>query len=186
MPAARAKWRDELNDYFADADVVIIADNDPQKRHPKTGEPMFHDDGRPILPGQDHAQAVAKALTGIAHRVRVLDLARHWPDMPLKGDVADWFAKGGGTPEALHALVERTPDWSPTQPAEPPAPMLLVMLDVRRWAGVEPRGESALLCPGSSQQNNVSLWLPVRAASEKPCSCSNSASPPCSAATGSA
>jgi hypothetical protein len=57
------KWRAELTKIFAGADVVIIPDNDPQTKHPKTGEPMFHPDGRPVLPGQDHAQAVAAALS---------------------------------------------------------------------------------------------------------------------------
>ena len=53
------KWRDELNEFFRGADVVIIPDRDPQKVHPKTREPMCQPDGRPILPGQDHAQMVA-------------------------------------------------------------------------------------------------------------------------------
>ena len=39
------KWRDELSESFRGADVVIIPDRDPQKRHPKTGELMFHPDG---------------------------------------------------------------------------------------------------------------------------------------------
>ena len=32
------KWRNELNEYFRGADVVILPDYDPQKTHPKTGE----------------------------------------------------------------------------------------------------------------------------------------------------
>jgi AAA domain len=106
------KWRDALDQHFAGADVVIIADNDPQKKHPKTKEPMFHDDGRPILPGQDHAQDVARHLSGVAARVRVLDLGKAWPACPPKGDISDWIA-AGGTIEQLFALVERLPDWSP-------------------------------------------------------------------------
>ena len=105
------KWRGELSEFFRGADVVILPDRDPQKRHPKTDEPMFHPDGRPILPGQDHAQAVAKALDGIAGRIRVLELWKSWPEMPLKGDVYDWVTHGG-TPEALYALVENVPDWT--------------------------------------------------------------------------
>ena len=50
------KWSAELNPIFAGADVVIIQDNDPQTVHPKTGALMWHSDGRPKLPGQDHAQ----------------------------------------------------------------------------------------------------------------------------------
>lgn len=106
------KWRDELNEYFRGADVVIIPDRDPQKKHPKTGELMFHPDGRPILPGQDHAQMVAKALSDIATRVRMLELWKVWPEMPAKGDVSDWIAQGG-TAEALYALIDNLPPWLP-------------------------------------------------------------------------
>jgi hypothetical protein len=106
------KWRDALSKFFHGADVVIIPDRDPQKRHQKTGELMFHPDGRPMLPGQDHGQAVAAALHGIAARVRVLELWKSWPDMPPKGDVSDWI-ESGGTAEQLYALIEKLPNWSP-------------------------------------------------------------------------
>jgi putative DNA primase/helicase len=115
------KWRSELTEFFAGADVVIIPDNDPQKTHPKTHAPMFHPDGRPVLPGQDHAEAVAHALSAVA-RVRLLDLAAVWPAMPAKGDVCNWLDSGGGTAEALYELAERLPAWSADDAAEPPAP----------------------------------------------------------------
>lgn len=105
------KWREELNQFFRGVDVVIIPDLDPQKRHPKTGEPMFHPDGRPILPGQDHAQAIAASLHDTAARVRVLELWQSWSDMPSKGDISDWIANGG-TAEQLYLLIEKLPDWS--------------------------------------------------------------------------
>jgi hypothetical protein len=104
-------WESELNEYFRDADVVVIPDNDPQAKSPKTGELRFHADGRPVLPGQDHAQDVCRNLTGIARRVRLLDLAQHWPEMPPKGDVSDWLARGGGTIERLWEIVEQLRDW---------------------------------------------------------------------------
>jgi len=57
------KWRAELNEYFRGADVIIVQDNDPQARNPDPpkgdGQLRWHPDGRPVLPGQDHAQAVA-------------------------------------------------------------------------------------------------------------------------------
>jgi hypothetical protein len=81
---------------------------------------MFHDDGRPMLPGQDHARDVARHLNGIATRVRVLDLGKVWPACPPKGDISDWIA-AGGTAEALYALIEPLPVWSPEAPVEPPA-----------------------------------------------------------------
>ena len=134
------KWHPSLTPFFEGADVVIIPDHDPQKRHPKTGEPMVHDDGRPVLPGQDHARDVAQALVGVAERVRVLDLAQHWPAMPLKGDVSDWLHSGGGNADALYALIERLPTWSPEQPLDaPPTDPLLDLVNVRAWQGKSPK-----------------------------------------------
>jgi len=126
------KWREELSGFFHGADVVVIPDRDPQKHHPKTGELMFHPDGRPILPGQDHAQTVAKALHGVAARVRVLELWKSWPEMPLKGDVSDWI-KHGGTPEQLYALIDQLPEWSPDAEAESPVASPLVWIVTATW-----------------------------------------------------
>jgi RecA-family ATPase len=111
------KWRPDLTEFFRGADVVIIPDFDPPKRHPKTNEVMLHPDGRPVLPGQDHAQDVALALNGVAQHVRVLELWRHWKQMPRKGDVSDWFQAGYGINE-LYTLVEQTPEWIPGQETE--------------------------------------------------------------------
>jgi hypothetical protein len=105
------KWKPKHSEHFENADVVIIPDHDPQKRNRQTGGPMFHPDGRPIFPGQDHAEAVAFALGTIAKRVRVLDLATAWPAMPQKGDISDWLDSGRSA-ETLYALVEALPTWS--------------------------------------------------------------------------
>jgi hypothetical protein len=64
-----------------------------------------------VLPGQDHAQAVASTLVGIAGRIRVLDLTQGWPELKPK-DVSDCIA-AGATADQLWALAERTCDWSP-------------------------------------------------------------------------
>lgn len=104
------KWRDEYSDFLRGADVVVLPDNDPQSMS-HTGDPRFHPDGRPVLPGQDHAQDVACRLTGIAKSVRVLDLAAHWPECPEKGDVSNWLDAGHDAKELLR-LVESTPLWS--------------------------------------------------------------------------
>jgi len=110
------KWRAELNEYFRGADVIIVQDNDPQARNPDPpkgdGQLRWHPDGRPVLPGQDHAQAVAKHMHGVAARVRVLDLTRVKPDLPLKGDVSDCIA-AGVTAEALWQHADAIPDWRP-------------------------------------------------------------------------
>jgi hypothetical protein len=106
------KWPESLNAYFRDADVVVIADNDPQARNQKTGELRFHEDGRPVYPGQDHALAVCANLSEVARRVRYLDLKSVWPACPLKGDISDWL-DAGRTVEQLYDVIERAPDWSP-------------------------------------------------------------------------
>lgn len=80
------KWHAEFGDFFRHASVVIIPDNDEA--------------------GRDHAELVARSLTGKADDVRVLDL----PDLPRKGDVSDWL-DAGGTAEALHRLVDIAPRW---------------------------------------------------------------------------
>jgi RecA-family ATPase len=131
------KWRPQLSDFFSGCDVVIMPDRDPQKTHQKTGEPLFHDDGRPVLPGQDHAQAIARSLSGIAARVRLVELWNHWPEMPLKGDVSDWFERGGGTAEKLHNIIDITPDWLSNDEPElvaPPLPWIII----REWDGMDP------------------------------------------------
>jgi hypothetical protein len=83
------KWRDEYNQHFKDASVIIIGDNDE--------------------PGRNHARNVATALASIAARVRVLDLATCWPECPPKGDVSDWLA-AGGTREARIELIKQAPN----------------------------------------------------------------------------
>jgi putative DNA primase/helicase len=90
-PGGAGKWRDDYNQYFKDASVVIIGDNDE--------------------PGRNHARDVAKALVPVAARVRVLDLAACWPECPPKGDISDWLA-AGGTHGQLMEWIERAPDYS--------------------------------------------------------------------------
>lgn len=127
------KWKDELNEHFTDADVVVLPDNDPQARNTKTGELRFHEDGRPILPGWDHAMDVCAKLQGVAARVRLLDLAKHWQGMPDKADVSDWLA-AGHTREQLDELIARAPDWSPgLKPSGNKEP--LPFINVGAWQG---------------------------------------------------
>jgi RecA-family ATPase len=113
---------------------------------------MFHPDGRPVLPGQDHAQAVAAALSGVA-KVRVLDLSKVWPDMPAKGDVSDWLDNGGSA-EALYELVDGLPDWTPNRPNgvdhDPPLPKLVPLRFVE---GEIPKPREWIVHDG---------WIPTR------------------------
>jgi AAA domain/CHC2 zinc finger len=113
-PRGAGKWGNcDIDQFFADAHVVIVADNDPQTRNKKTGELLFQEDGRPRFAGWDHAQDVAAHLSEVAASVRVIDLKKIWPGCPEKGDVTDWIAQGGGTIERLNDIAATAPEWSP-------------------------------------------------------------------------
>lgn len=78
------KWRDEYNDAVRVRHVCILPDNDAA--------------------GRNHCRAVANLLSGIAARVRILEL----PNLPDKGDLSDWL-DAGGTAEQLTALAAGAP-----------------------------------------------------------------------------
>ena len=80
-------WRSEYRPYYADADVVIVPDNDP--------------------PGFVYAETVAGDLAGVARSVKVVQL----PDLPEGGDLTD-FKEAGGIKEDLLAIVEAAPQWT--------------------------------------------------------------------------
>jgi hypothetical protein len=112
-PRGAGKWANcSIDGFFTDAHVVIIADNDPQTKNKRTGELLYHPDGRPRYAGWDHAQEVAEHLAPVATSVRVLDLKKVWSDCPDKGDITDWI-DAGGTIEALNDIVARLPEWTP-------------------------------------------------------------------------
>jgi hypothetical protein len=87
-PGGAGKWREQYSATLANADVVILPDNDE--------------------PGRRHAQAVARSLHGKAASVRVLSLS----GLPEKGDVSDWLTIGG-TAEQLVSLAVAAPVWDP-------------------------------------------------------------------------
>jgi hypothetical protein len=91
--AGAGKWTADHAKHLRGADVVILPDNDDK--------------------GRQHAETVARTLQGIAARVRILEL----PGLPDKGDIIDWAA-AGHTREELDALVEKAPEWRPTQEEE--------------------------------------------------------------------
>jgi hypothetical protein len=88
-PGGIKKWRHEYSEYLRGADVVVLPDN--------------HDEGR------EHGDQVVASLRGIAKRVRILDIGKHWADCPDKGDVSDWLAAGGSA-EKLREIVEALPE----------------------------------------------------------------------------
>jgi hypothetical protein len=100
-PGGIRKWRKEFDEFFRDADVVVVSDNDPQLKDKKTGVPQSHPGGRPILPGQDHAAVVARRLSRVAAHVRTIIF-------PQK-DLTEWV-EAGGTREQLDALIEQAPE----------------------------------------------------------------------------
>jgi hypothetical protein len=85
-PGGAGKWKPEYSKALRGANVILLADNDEA--------------------GRKHVDEVGAALTGIAARVRRLDL----PNLPLKGDVSDWIIAGGNAHQ-LWRLVEAAPDW---------------------------------------------------------------------------
>lgn len=97
------KFPDDLVPYFEGAEVIILPDDDPQATR-KDGSLKFHDDGRPVHPGRDHAEMVARKLQPKTRAVKIVEI----PDLPPKGGVDDWFP-AGGTPERLLDLADEAP-----------------------------------------------------------------------------
>jgi hypothetical protein len=120
-PMGAGKWREDFNEIFRDGDVVICGDNDK--------------------PGRAHVELVATNLHGVANRVRVLDLKQFWLDIGDGDDISDWFARGEGTVERLHEIVDGLADWTPkingvaAAALMPPAPERTAGLI---WYGDEP------------------------------------------------
>jgi putative DNA primase/helicase len=116
MPGGIGKWLKEYDAFVAGADLVVVSDNDPQLKDKKTGELRFHPDGRPMLPGQDHAAKLAKRLSKVAAHVRTIIF-------PQK-DLTEWV-EAGGTREQCDALIDQAPDQvkpreeAPEQPEQP-------------------------------------------------------------------
>jgi hypothetical protein len=92
------KWRPAYNVFFKGADVVVIADYDG--------------------PGRDHARSVANHLVDHAASVRLLSIAKLWPNAEVSDDITDWFERGRGSVDALLEHVAGIPHWSAS--AEPP------------------------------------------------------------------
>jgi hypothetical protein len=97
-PGGVGKWRAEYTECLRGGDVVIISDNDEA--------------------GRKHAEEVAASLHGIASHIRTLDLGKHWPACPSKGDISDWFAVGFTAGE-LKTLAAPLPAWKPSAKTSP-------------------------------------------------------------------
>lgn|SRR5215831_4589608 len=176
-------WKPELNEFFKDAIVVIIGDHDPQTINKKTGEKLYHPDGRPKYPGWDHAMRVAAELEPIAHSVRMFDAGSLYGlRCPDKCDVTDWIESGGGTREALDAFVDACPYWKPDiepPPAQPLAIELVLpverkeeeMISTRNWGvpGLLLRGHvTVIVAPSGSGKSLLTLQIGIACAVGKP------------------
>lgn len=144
------KWPAEMNSFFVDCDIVILPDNDPQSKN-QDGSLRYHPDGRPVFPGQDHAELVGGALASVARDVRVLEL----PGLPPKGDASDWIA-AGGTADQLYELLDTSaqdfttwcmgrpgpvaPFDQGTAPIDPAAPFIS-KFHARPWAHLDDQAE---------------------------------------------
>lgn len=89
-------WTEAFTKELEGADVVLLNDNDAA--------------------GRNRVSLIGSALKPVAKRVRHLDLAKHWPDMPEKKDVTDWRDEAGGTAETFAELLEKAPIWRPQRP----------------------------------------------------------------------
>ncbi|MGD9561993.1 MAG: hypothetical protein AB7F88_07215 [Pyrinomonadaceae bacterium] len=90
-PMGAGKWRDEFSDHLKGFQCVVLPDHDAS--------------------GNQHAEAVAKSLLRTAAEVSILRL----PDLPDKGDVSDWIAKGN-TAADLYALLSGAENIQPDEP----------------------------------------------------------------------
>ena len=91
-PGGAGKWAAGYSETLRGANVLIVADKDGA--------------------GRQHAQEVASALSGIASRVRVIEL----PDVGGKKvkDAHDFFA-AGGTADSFKEIAKSATDWKATE-----------------------------------------------------------------------
>jgi DNA primase len=134
-PMGAGKWRAEYNTHFKDKKIAIIPDNDDV--------------------GNNHAQTVAKNLKGIAESIKIVEL----PDLPAKGDVSDWIAKGG-TKDELIDLIKQCQEWIPEDKKYliSIGDILNQEIEPTKWdiADIMPEGCLVLL---SAPPSNYKTWL---------------------------
>ena len=70
-PLGAGKWKAHYSNSLVGADVYIVADNDKA--------------------GKGHVEEVAKSLSGKAKSIKLVDLAGGLPELPIGGDVTDFF-----------------------------------------------------------------------------------------------
>jgi hypothetical protein len=98
--AGASGWNDDLNQYFKDANVVVVPDND--------------------LVGWHYAQKVTEALIPFAKSVRVLDLNLSNP----KEDAYEWVNRYDGSRTLLAQIAKACPVVEHSQWVQPPQRLL--------------------------------------------------------------
>jgi replicative DNA helicase len=88
-------FKPELVPHFAGKHVAIFPDNDDK--------------------GRQHADLVARLLSPVAASLKIVVI----PDLPEKGDVSDFLARGG-TGLDLRRMYREAPDWTPDLKPETP------------------------------------------------------------------
>lgn len=120
------KFPESLVEWFKGAKVIILPDNDQA--------------------GQDHANLIARRLTGTARSIRTLDL----PGLPPKGGVDDWLPAGGDA-DQLYRLAGHAPEVAPTYQSKFGAVM---------WADFDKPGQTyEYMIKGVLTENEISMLL---------------------------
>ena len=87
---AHAPWLPEYSKSLRDKPVCLIADAD--------------------APGAAHTKDAARSLVGVAQSVKLIEAL---PGVPFKGDLTDYFERGG-TRETLLTLIREVPELTPS------------------------------------------------------------------------
>ncbi len=131
-PGGAGKWRPEYSGALRGARVVILPDADDA--------------------GRAHAQAVARALHGVAAEVRVLAL----PDLPQRGDVSDWLDAGGDR-EELEGLAAACPVWTPGDGDDDDTPTEPLPRLISAWEAPDPTPVDWIV-PGVIPRGFPGVW----------------------------
>jgi hypothetical protein len=132
-PGGAGKWRSDYTRFFAEAHVVVLADND--------------------VAGRTHALTIASHLHGQVQSLKLIEL----PELPEKGDVVDWLEVGSRS-EELMEFVLKAPKWSDFPPlcgkhgedSGEDAGLLDVLLD---------RFQRYVVFPSAEAAHAVVLWV---------------------------